>query len=107
MRSLAFLAVVVLSAAAAYGEGNAPLAFQKRGKGARAVILVPGLDCGASVWEPTAKALAAAMKQGYDDMFKAAKDYAVDLVADSHHFIMYDQPARLQELLAADLAKLR
>ncbi len=292
MRSLAFLAVVVLAAAAAYGETNAPLSFQKRGKGTRAVILVPGLDCGASVWETTAKALegdytlylvtlagfagqpaiaapycdawvegiaklvadekldkpilvghslggnlalrvaiahpdllraiilvdatpifpipaegetmesrkakmkafvdmirrgndaqfragveaylatavtsaddrkaiaemavkadrethcgafyelattdlradlakiavpvrviaavapapttgpkanliAALARQGYDEMFKEAKDYLLDLVADSHHFIMYDQPARLQELLAADLAKLK
>ncbi len=292
MRVLALFAVVILSAAMAYGEGNAPLAFQKHGKGARAVILVPGLDCGASVWDatvkalegeytiytvtlagfdgqpaiaapycdawveaiaklvadekldkpilvghslggnlalreaiahpdllraivlvdatpifplpaegetmesrkaqmkafadmirrgndaqfragleaylatavtraedrktiaamavradrethcgafyelattdlrsdlakitvpvrviaavppagpagPTAEQLPAGMKEGYDEMFKAAKDYAVDLVADSRHFIMYDQPARLQELLAADLAKLK
>lgn len=292
MRVIAFLAVVLFASMAAYGEGNAPLAFQKRGKGTRTVILVPGMDCGASVWEATAKALegeytiytvtlagfdgqppiaapycdawvagiaklvadeklekpilvghslggnlalrvaiahpdllrgivlvdatpiypvpaegetlearkaqmkgfiemirrgneaqfragveaylatavtraedmkaiaemavkadrdthcgsfyelattdlrpdlakitvpvrviaavapagsagptaehlAAGMKEGYDAMFRATKDYAVDLVADSHHFIMYDQPARLAELLAADLAKLK
>lgn len=56
---------------------------------------------------PTTQELSEEMKEGYDAMFAGAKDYAVDLVADSHHFIMYDQPARLQELLAADLAKLK